>query len=142
MRSIEAELARLEVLVRYATAIDTGDHALLDDVFMPDARLDFRKAGGIEGSYPEVKAWLGEAMKRFSILQHFVSNVMVVPDSACVRTRCYVLAVHGYRSDGRMKFFELGGEYHDRWIETVAGPRIGERELKVRFFKGDVSPRE
>src|SRR5690606_38408316 len=118
--------------------IDTGNHALLDEVFTPDARLDFRKAGGIAGGYPEVTAWLGEAMSRFSILQHFVSNVTRVPDATGVCTRCYVRAVHGYRDVGVMKFFELGGEYHDRWAETASGPRIAERVLKVRFFQGDV----
>jgi hypothetical protein len=138
MRSAEAELARLEVLVRYATAIDTDEHALLDDVFVADARIDFRSAGGIEGRYPEVRAWLGDAMRRFAILQHFVSNLRLLPGE---QTVCYVRAVHGYRGEGRMKFFELGGEYHDRWVETGAGPRIVERALNVRYFQGDVPPR-
>lgn len=135
MRSTEAELARREVLVRYATAIDTGEHALLDEVFMPDARLDFRSAGGVEGEYPEVKAWLGATMSRFAILQHFVSNVRFL-DEEGRRTIAYVRAVHGYRAEGNMRFFELGGEYHDRWIESSRGPRIEERVLVRRFFLG------
>jgi hypothetical protein len=139
MRSTESELARLEVLVRYATAIDTGEHALLDEVFVPDARLDFRGAGGIEGTYSDVKAWLGEAMRRFAILQHFVSNVREVDETGLV-TVCYVRAVHGYRDEGKMKFFELGGEYHDRWRDTDGGPRIVERALSVRYFQGEVVP--
>jgi hypothetical protein len=141
MRSAETELARLEVLVRYATAIDTKDYGLLDDVFVPDARIDFRSTGGIEAGLPEVKAWLGDALSRFSILQHFVSNLRVLSDADEARTVCYVRAVHGYRSEGRMKFFELGGEYHDRWIETDRGARIVERALKVRYFQGEVPPR-
>jgi hypothetical protein len=139
MRSPEAALARLEVLVRYATAIDTGEHALLDEVFVPDAHLDFRGAGGIDGAYGDVRAWLGEAMRRFSILQHFVSNVREVDETGLV-TVCYVRAVHGYRDEGKMKFFELGGEYHDRWRDTDAGPRIAARVLSVRYFQGEVVP--
>lgn len=134
-------LARYEVLVRYATAIDTGDHALLDEVFTPDAAIDFREAGGIAGGYAEVRAWLEGAMARFSILQHFVSNLRIL-DPEGASTVCYVRAVHGYRAEGGpIRFFELGGEYRDAWRATPEGPRIARRVLAVRYFHGDVPKR-
>jgi hypothetical protein len=47
-----------DLLTRYASAIDSLDFELLDTVFVADAHLDYRSAGGIEGSYPEVRKWL------------------------------------------------------------------------------------
>jgi hypothetical protein len=51
-----------DLLTRYATAIDSRDWDLLDTVFTDDAQLDYRSAGGIEGSYPEVRRWLAEVL--------------------------------------------------------------------------------
>ena len=50
---------RLEIddlLSRYTFAIDERDFDALDDVFTPDATIDYTTSGGIKGSYPEVKA--------------------------------------------------------------------------------------
>ena len=51
-----------DLLVRYSRAIDTKDWALLDTVFLPDARVDYKSSGGIAGPYPEVRAWLEKAL--------------------------------------------------------------------------------
>src|SRR3990172_4916311 len=50
------ELAdRLEiqgVLARYAWALDAREYNRLDDVFTPDAFLDYTTAGGLKGGFP------------------------------------------------------------------------------------------
>ena len=49
---------RLEIealLTRYTRAIDTGEWDRLDDVFTPDAQIDYTASGGIAASYAEVK---------------------------------------------------------------------------------------
>lgn len=58
LRALRDRLEIDDLLVRYATAIDERDWALLDTVFAEDARLDYRSAGGIRGTYPEVRTWL------------------------------------------------------------------------------------
>ena len=56
-----------------------------------------------------------------------------------VRSFAYVHAVHGYQDDGgTMRFFDLGGEYRDRLVETSAGWRISERVLVTKWLRGDV----
>jgi len=129
----------VDTLLRYCTAIDTGDWSLLGDVFLPNARVDYRGAGGPVLSGADAAPWLEEKMSRLSTLQHFVSNVRVSQDGEEVRSSAYVLAVHGYEgAEGETLFFELGGEYQDRLVETSAGWRISERVLVTRWLRGDV----
>ena len=137
---LESERRQIvETLVRYCTAIDTGAWELLGDVFLPNARVDYRGAGGPVLSGAETAAWLEENMAKFKLLQHFLSNVRVTQDGDDVRSAAYVHAVHGYPSDdGTMLFFDLGGEYNDRLIETSAGWRISERVLTTKWLRGDM----
>ncbi len=68
---------RLEIddlLTRYTRAIDTGEWDRLDDVFTPDARIDYTTTGGIEGAFPEVKAWLAENLPMFPRRQHVLAQ--------------------------------------------------------------------
>jgi hypothetical protein len=131
--------AIVETLIRYCTAIDTGAWELLGDVFLPNARVDYRGAGGPLLSGAETARWLGENMAPFKILQHFLSNVRVAQDGDEVRSLAYVHAVHGYPADdGGMKFFDLGGVYKDRLVQTSAGWRISERVLTTKWLRGDV----
>ena len=56
-----------------------------------------------------------------------------------VRSAAYLHAVHGYIGiDGEMRFFDLGGEYNDRLVETSAGWRISERVLKRKWIRGSI----
>ena len=131
--------AIVETLVRYCTAIDTSSWNLLSDVFLPNARVDYRGAGGPVLSGAETAGWLEENMARFEVLQHFITNVRVTQDADEVRSAAYVHAVHGYKGgDGNLLFFDLGGEYNDRLIETSAGWRISERVLTTKWLRGDL----
>ena len=131
--------AIVETLLRYSTAIDTGAWELLGDVFLPNARVDYRGTGGPLLSGAETAAWLEENMAKFKILQHFLSNIRVTQEGDEVRSSAYVHAVHGYPGDdGKMLFFDLGGEYSDRLIETSAGWRISERVLTTKWLRGDL----
>ena len=52
-----------DVVIRYGWAIDTKDWDLLDTCFTPDAHLDYSSnPGGKAGAYPEIRAWLAEAL--------------------------------------------------------------------------------
>ena len=61
MLSLDEISDRLEIqqlLIDYSTAIDQRRFDDLDRVFTPDAYIDYRAMGGIDGRFPEVKAWL------------------------------------------------------------------------------------
>ena len=130
--------ARFEVQVRYAAAIDAGDHDRLDQVFTPGAHLDFRQAGGVAGAYPEVKAWLRGAMARFDRLEHVVTNLRPAPGGAPDDTVCDVHATHGYLEGEAARSFVLRGQYHDSWAETEDGSRIVARTFVVLSLDGDI----
>lgn len=131
--------AIVETLVRYCSAIDSREWPLLADVFLPNARVDYSGAGGPVLSGADAGPWLEKRMARFKVLQHFLSNVRVVQEGDETRAFSYVHAVHGYEvEDGELRFFDLGGEYSDRLLQTSAGWRISERVLTTKWLRGDV----
>ena len=116
-----------DLLTRYATAIDTRDWPLLDTVFTGDARLDYRSAGGLEGTYPEVRRWLAEVLPIFDVTQHLVVNRQFDADGDGVRARSCFLNVNRLQVDGEPWLFTVGGRYHDRLICQSSGWRIARR---------------
>ena len=75
--SLEEISDRLEIqqlLVDYSTAIDTRRFDDLDRVFTPDAYIDYRAMGGIDGQFPDVKKWLAEVLPNFPAYSHLIGN--------------------------------------------------------------------
>ena len=71
MLSLQEISDRLEIqqlMIDYSSAIDQREFDRLDEVFTPDAYIDYRAMGGIDGRYPEVKAWLKPALASVSAL--------------------------------------------------------------------------
>jgi 3-phenylpropionate/cinnamic acid dioxygenase small subunit len=124
-------LDRLEVddlLVRYATVIDARDWAGLDTVFTPDAHLDYRSAGGISGTFSEVRQWLSDVLPMFTSTQHLVVNrcVEIAPDGTA-RARSIFHNPNQLLVEGQQWLFVVGGRYHDRLVRTTDGWRIASR---------------
>ena len=63
-----------DLLIRYATAVDTQDWDLYETCFTADAFIDYESAGGIKGKLPEVRAWLEKTLVMFPMTQHVVCN--------------------------------------------------------------------
>ena len=123
---------RLEIddlLTRYATAVDTREWALLDTVFSADAVLDYRSAGGIRGSYHEVRTWLSEVLVLFTWTQHLVVNRAVALDSAAgtALSRSIFHNPNQMMIKGEPWLFVVGGWYHDRLARHSEGWRITQR---------------
>ncbi len=118
-----------DLLTRYASAIDTREWDLLDSVFTPDAELDYRSAGGIAGTYPEIKAWFAEVLPMFTWTQHLVLNRAVVLDAtgSTGRSRSGFLNPNRLVIGDTPWLFTVGGSYHDRLVRTADGWRIASR---------------
>ncbi len=126
-----------DLLVRYATAIDTKDWSLLDSCFTPDAQLDYTSAGGIAGVYPEVRQWLEKALAPFPMTVHALSNATVALEGDEARARTFVLNPRGFpKPDGSLHLFTVGAYYNDRLVRTEAGWRIRERIEEQAFLEG------
>ena len=129
MLSIEEISDRLEIqdlLVAYSTAIDKRRFDDLDRVFTADAYIDYRAMGGVDGRYPEVKAWLSQVLPNFPAYAHMLGNVDVSidGDTATSRTLCFNPMVLG-GDDGQVLFCGLW--YDDEFVRTAEGWRMTKR---------------
>ena len=124
LREISDRLEIEALLIRYTRAIDTGEWDRLDQVFTPDAKIDYTATGGIVGTYLEVKPWLAEMLPIFPKLLHTLGQVdsQVDGDRATVAAYFHnpmVLPQEG----GEGQLVEFGGIYHHQLRRTSAGWR-------------------
>lgn len=132
--SADDQLALQRLVTEYAYAIDERAFDRLDHIFTPDAYIDYRAMGGIDGPYPRVKAWLPEALKPFPGYMHFIGNLWfhVVGDEAVGKVAC-INPMRVPKADGGDEVMILGLWYHDRYRRTPQGWRISERVEKRSF---------
>jgi 3-phenylpropionate/cinnamic acid dioxygenase small subunit len=128
-----------DLLIRYTKAIDQKDWKLLDTVFMPDAELDYVSSGGIEGRYPEVRAWLEKALAIFPVTVHYVTNseVTLQGDRASARTAVYN-PMFFKNPDGTLHHFAVGAYYVDELVRTKQGWRVAKRREDQAFLEGSL----
>jgi hypothetical protein len=136
--SLEEISDRLEIqqlLVAYSTAIDTRQFDDLDQVFTPDAYIDYRAMGGIDGQFPDVKKWLSEILPNFPAYSHLIGNFDVrvtrdaTGDTAKSRILCFNPMVLG--DDGQVLFCGLW--YDDEFVRTADGWRMT-RRVETKCF--------
>lgn len=131
MKSIEEISDRLEIqelLVAYSHAIDFRNFDELDQVFTPDAHIDYTVFGGPAGPYPEIKKYLSETMPIFKSYYHMVatSKVELDGDTATGVTICHNPMVLPL-PDGGEHVFVCGLWYRDDYVRTPDGWRIARR---------------
>lgn len=135
MLSIQEISDRLEIqqlLIDYSTAIDGRNFDALDAVFAPDAYIDYRESGGIDGQFPQVKAWLAEVLPNFPAYSHMLGNVDIrlAGDTATARTICFNPMVLNAENKQLMV---VGLWYEDALIRTTDGWRLT-RRVEVKCF--------
>jgi SnoaL-like domain len=126
-----------DLLVRYATAVDSRDWTLLDTVFTADAQLDYRSAGGIRGTYGEVRDWLASVLPIFTWTQHLVVNraVDLAPGGDTGTAVSIFHNPNGLLVEGQPWLFTVGGRYHDRLARRAAGWRITARVEETTWWE-------
>ncbi|WP_326547285.1 nuclear transport factor 2 family protein [Mycolicibacterium sp. ND9-15] len=139
MLSLEEISDRFEIqqlLIDYSTAIDQKRFDDLDQVFTADAYIDYRAMGGIDGGYPQIKAWLAEVLPNFPAYAHLLGNFDVNiryhsdGDTAAARTLCFNPMVLG-GDKGQVLFCGLW--YDDEFARTPDGWRIT-RRVETKCF--------
>ncbi|HKP40390.1 nuclear transport factor 2 family protein [Mycobacterium sp.] len=135
MLSLEEISDRFEIqqlLIDYSTAIDKRRFDDLDRVFTPDAYIDYRAMGGIDGRYPEVKAWLAQVLPNFPAYAHMLGNfdVRIVGDSASSHTICFNPMVLGGEQN---QILFCGLWYDDEFVRTSDGWRMS-RRVEAKCF--------
>ncbi|MBP1820532.1 nuclear transport factor 2 family protein [Mycobacterium sp. OAE908] len=138
MLSLEEISDRFEIqqlLIDYSTAIDSRRFDDLDRVFTADAYIDYRAMGGIDGRFPDVKAWLADTLpKIFRSHAHMLGNfdVRISGDTASSRTFCFNPMV--FEGDTNQVMF-CGLWYVDEFARTPEGWRMTRRVEEKCFDK-------
>lgn len=117
-----------QLLVDYATAIDQRRFDDLDRIFTADAYIDYRAMDGIDGRYPEVKAWLAEVLPNFPAYYHLIGNfdIRLSGDTATGRTMCFnPMKLTDGPSGGQVLLCALW--YDDEFVRTPDGWRMTRR---------------
>ena len=135
MLSLQEISDRMEIqqlLVDYSTAIDQRRFDDLDAVFTPEAYIDYRAMGGIDGQYPEVKAWLAEVLPNFPAYSHMVGNfdIRISGDTATSRTILFNPMVLDAE---KKQIMFCGLWYDDELIRTSDGWRLT-RRVETKCF--------
>jgi hypothetical protein len=135
LQQVSDRLEIEQLLACYVDALDRRDFDAWDDVFTPDAHIDYRATGGIDGDYPRVREWVRQVMQRFPNYQHLLGlpAVKVSGDTATSRTACFnpmEVALPG----GQSQVMFIGLWYVDRLVRTVHGWRIHERVEEKCYF--------
>jgi SnoaL-like domain len=130
MLSAEEMSDRLELqdlLIRYSEAIDRREFDELDVIFVPDAYIDYRDTGGIDGQYPQIKEWLAETLPTyFERNAHMLGlpAIKLTGDTATARTFCFnPMVLKGEKP----KVMQVGVWYDDEFVRTADGWRISRR---------------
>ncbi|KIA60896.1 hypothetical protein FG87_34090 [Nocardia vulneris] len=137
MQEISDRLAIQELVVAYATAVDSRNFDALDDVFVEEAYIDLTVFGGIAGKLADMKEWLTQSMAPISASQHLMGNpeIHLDGDRATGRIMCYnalVLPV----AQGDPAVTLLGMWYLDEYVRTPGGWRIVKRGQQRSWAHG------
>ena len=134
LAEISDRLEIQQLMVDYSTAIDRRRFDDLDRIFTSDAYIDYRATGGVDGRYPEVKAWLADVLPNFPAYSHMLGNfdVRIDVDTATSRTICFNPMVMG--GDKQQVYF-VGLWYIDEFVRTAEGWRMSRRVEEKCFDK-------
>jgi len=126
-----------DLLTRYTRAVDSGDWDRLDEVFVPEARIDYTATGGIAGAFPEVKAWLARILPLFPKRQHVIAQSEVTLDGDTATVVAYfVNPMLVTQPGGPEALWEFGGYYHHALVRTTDGWRSRELVEELVWKRG------
>jgi 3-phenylpropionate/cinnamic acid dioxygenase small subunit len=116
----------VELLVRYATAIDGRDWDLLRRCFTPDCHADYEGIGVWHG-IDELTRFMVDAHAGFGPTMHRISNAAVTVTGDRATARAYVDVV-AMAPDGASGVTAVGW-YDDELVRTDGGWRIARRRF-------------
>lgn len=133
-----ADLVAIQQLaIAYAHAVDDGDWARWEVLFLADAHVDYTSAGGIEGSPAELAAWMPGALSVFEFCLHTTSMHDIAFTGADSATgRVHVFNRNGVTWEGRAELVDVGAVYHDTYRRVDDGWRIASRVEHTIYITG------
>jgi hypothetical protein len=130
-------LAIQDLATAYAHAVDDGDWARWEALFVPDARIDYADSGGIAGTPAEVGAWMPGAMSVFAFTLHTTATHEIRftgPDTATGRV--HVFNRNGVTWEGVPELFDVGAVYLDTYVRAGDAWRFASRVERTSYLGG------
>lgn len=121
-----------DLLVRYATGIDTRDWPLFRTVFTDDCELDYGEIGRWHG-VDAVTEFMVSAHEMAGHTLHRITNPVVVVDGDSATGRAYVDAL--ILSQDNRSGVNAAGFYDDEFVRTDAGWRIARRQFTAAIIR-------
>jgi hypothetical protein len=128
MSDVEDKLAIGELIARYPSVVDEQRFDELDDLFTPDATVDFSAFGGPSDTPQGIKTFLRESLGLFKRTQHMMGLPLITLDGdrARARTPCNNPMVLT-DEDGTTSVMLIGLWYDDEVVRTPDGWRFTSR---------------
>ncbi len=139
LREVRDRLEIQELMHRYAHMVDQREWQLMDEVFAPDATIDYTSTGGQRGDHRATLEWLQRALEPWPLNLHFITNLVVSLDGDRARSRCYFHAPMGrVEEDGSQLVITNAGWYDDELVRTEHGWRIAHRDCRQTIMIGQL----
>ncbi len=129
-------LAIEDLYARYVFACDDQQYDVLDQVFLPDAVVDW---GHAKGDREFVKNLIKHNNEISSHLFHFCGNFRIdfAPDLQSARVKFKMLFPMGRQgAGGETEMFQVHGSYSDLVVKTAEGWRVKERKWNHGWVVG------
>lgn len=128
-----------QTLYQYAWMVDEREWFLMDQIFTPDATIDYTSAGGLYGPYRETLKWLDRALAEWPVNLHTLGNIAYLPDEGGIKTRCHFIAPLAKKpADGQQAVVTNAGYYFDRWVQCDGHWKIRERICQQTVMIGQL----
>jgi 3-phenylpropionate/cinnamic acid dioxygenase small subunit len=119
-----------QLLAYYGHVVDDRDWARFDELFTPDATLDYTRAGAsaVFTGLDEIRAFFRDANHPSA---HHVLNIVVTESDGEVRVRSKFLVPYTRETHTPKRWF--GGDYDDVVVRTDEGWRFAYRRCTGRW---------
>jgi 3-phenylpropionate/cinnamic acid dioxygenase small subunit len=133
---LQDRLDVVDVLYRYASALDRRDWSLLRTCFVDDVVGRYSARGEVRG-YGALEAMCRRALEPLDASQHLIGNPVVSVDGDVATASCYLQAQHVRLGEPGGETYTIGGSYHDELRRTPSGWRITTRRLEYTWATGN-----
>ncbi|NHO66866.1 nuclear transport factor 2 family protein [Aestuariicella hydrocarbonica] len=137
MKKLVHERDIKNVLIEYATALDSKIYERLENVFLPDSLAVYYGVGECQG-LAEITALVSGVLSQCGQTQHLLSNYQIQVEGQIAWAKCYLQAIHVGKGDYEGELMTVWGEYSDELKLTDQGWRIARRELETLHSQGDI----
>lgn len=122
--------AIMDLLTRYATALDSKDWPLLATCFTADAEVVYGGAPEPLRGPTQVVPFCRRALDRYAYTQHLLGNAVIVLAGDRATSRISLQATHVEAGADPRRVFILAGTYEDSLVWLAGDWQIARRELK------------